>query len=68
MPLRKPIYTLTCVIQIASGELLYNRELRSVLSDDLKGWDGGQGGRLQREGICIHMADSQCYTAEIKTL
>ena len=39
-----------------------------MLSDDLKGWDGG--GREAPEGgdICIHMADSQCYTAEVRTL
>ena len=30
------------------GKLLYNRELSSVLCDDLEGWDGRMGGRERR--------------------
>ena len=26
-----------------------------MLSDDLKGWDRGKGGRLQREGIYVYI-------------
>ena len=36
-----------------------------VLCDDLEGWDGGMGGRVERVDICILMADSHCCTAEI---
>ena len=45
-----------------------NRELRSVLCDDLDGWDGG-GGREVQEGkdICIHIADSLYCTGETNT-
>ena len=48
------IYTLPCVKQIASGKLLYNRELSLVLCD----WDGVGGGREVQEGgdICIFTA------------
>ena len=39
------IYTLSCVRQTANKKLLYNnREPSLMLCDDLKGWDGGQGG------------------------
>ena len=31
-----------------------------MLCDDLEGWGGGQEGG----DICIHTADSWCYTAE----
>ena len=50
---------------ITSGKLLCNKELSSVLCDDLDGWDG----REKQEGgdICIHMADPHCCTAEAKT-
>ena len=50
------VYTLLCVEPIASGKL---RELRLVLCGDLDGW-GGEG----RGRICIHIADSLCYTVE----
>ena len=42
-----------------------SRELSSVLCDDLEGWDEG-GGREEQEGggICIHISDSHCCTAE----
>ena len=35
-----------------------------MLCDDLEGWDGGWEGGSRRRGICILIADSQCYTAE----
>ena len=40
------------------------REISSVPSDDLRGWDGG-GGREAQDGekLCILMVDSYC-TAE----
>ena len=31
------IYTLPCVTQMTSGNLLYNRELSAMLCDDLEG-------------------------------
>ena len=45
------------------------RKLSSVLCDDLVGWDRGLGMREAHEGgdICIHIADSLCYTAEANT-
>ena len=38
-----------------------------MLCDKLEGWD--EGGREAQEGgdICILMADSRCYVAEINT-
>ena len=40
-----------------------------MLCDDLGGWDGGDERQAQEGGdICIHIADSHCCTAEIKTL
>ena len=49
------IYMLSSVKQITSGKLPYNREPHPALCDNLEGWDGGMGGRLNREGryICI---------------
>jgi len=43
------------VKQIAGGKLLYIITWggQLVLSEDLKGWDGGRGGRLNREEIHI---------------
>ena len=40
-----------------------------MLCDDLKGWDGGWGGREASGGayICILLADSHCCTAETNT-
>ena len=58
------IYTLLCVQQIASGRLLYDTVLRSILSDDL-GVGVGGGREAQEEGdTCVHMTDSLCCTAE----
>ena len=31
------------------------RELSSVLCDDLEGWDEGLGGRRKREGMDVHI-------------
>ena len=41
-----------------------------MLCDGLEGWGGVGGGREAHEGgdICIHMADSQCCTAETNTI
>ena len=40
-----------------------------MLCDDLDGWDGGVGGKEVHQGgdICIHIADSLCYTTETNT-
>ena len=37
--------------------------------DDLDGWDGERGSSSGRRyvDICLHVADSLCYTAEINT-
>ena len=46
-------YTLPCVKETASGDLLYNTGSSawcSVLCDDLDGWDGGSGREIQGEG------------------
>ena len=32
-----------------------HRELNLVLSDDLEEWDGGVGGRLEREGTYVYI-------------
>ena len=54
-------YTQSCVKQ-AGGKLLCNRELSSVLHDDLEEQDGGEA--QQGRDMCIHTADSHCCTAE----
>ena len=42
--------------QLASGRLLYNRELIPVLCDDLEGWAGGGDGKeVQEEGIYVYL-------------
>ena len=43
-----------------------------MLCDQLEGWDK-EGGREMQEGggygdICMHIADSLCYTAETNTI
>ena len=39
-----------------------------MLCDDLEGWDGVGGRKTQERGhICIHIANSCCYTAETNT-
>jgi len=48
-------YTLPCVKQIASGKLLCNRELSSVLCDILDGWNEEVVGRLKRKEIHVHL-------------
>ena len=56
-------YTLLCVKQPASGNLLYDAGSSNlVLCDNLEGWDGVGGGRkVQEEGDRgISMADSCC--------
>ena len=35
--------------------MLCNRELTLMLCDDLEGWDGGRGGRPNREGMYINI-------------
>ena len=41
-----------------------------MLCDNLEGWVGVGGGKEVQEGgdICIPMADSCCYMAEINTI
>ena len=68
-------FTLSYVKQISFFSFLFfflavwHRELNPMLCDNLEGWDGVEGGReVQEEGdICIHMADSFWYMAEINT-
>lgn len=44
------------------------REISSVPSDDLRGWDGGGGREAHERGdICIHISDSLCCTADTNT-
>ena len=52
--------------KIASGKLLYIRELSSVFCDDLEGCDG-RGGREAQEGgvIYILIADSHCLQKKL---
>ena len=39
-----------------------------MLCDDLEGWDGGvEGSEGGGENICVHIADSHCYTTEMNT-
>ena len=56
---------LSCVKQIASGNLLYTAGSSSVLCDDLDG-----GGREDQKGgdICIDIADSLNFTAETSNI
>ena len=47
-------------------------EISSALCDHLEGWDREGGREMQGGGrgygdICIHTADSLCYTAETNT-
>ena len=46
--------------------MVKHRELSPAFSDNLEGWDGGEGGRGVQDGedICILTADSHCCTAE----
>ena len=59
------IHTQPCVKLIASGKLLYSTGSSAQCSvitqrGGLGGWGRGSRGK----GICIHMADSYCHTAE----
>ena len=61
------IYTLPCVKQRACGKLLYSTGSSargSVMP--LRGGIRGCGGREAQEGraLCVHEADSPCYSAE----
>ena len=53
------IYTLPNVKQIASGKQPH--------STGRSGWEGDARGRGYGD-ICMHIADSLCYTAETNTL
>ena len=45
-----------------------HRELSLVLCDDLEGWVEGGGKEIQEGGgICKHIGDSLCCTAETNT-
>ena len=50
-------YTLPCVKQIASGNLLNDPGSSNlVLCDNLEGWDGMESGReVEREGPCVFL-------------
>ena len=41
--------------KIVSGNLLWLRELKPGLRDDLEGWDGVGGGREVQEGTYVHL-------------
>ena len=45
---------------------IWLKELKSVICDNIEGWDGVEGEREVQEGgdICIPMTDSCWYTAE----
>ena len=65
------IYTLPYVKQRASENLLYDaRNPKSVICDNLGGWDGEGGGKEVQEGgdICIPMAYSCWCMAETITI
>ena len=47
------IYTLPCVKQIASGNLLYSTG--SSVQPSVVTWMGGMVGRSKREGIYVHI-------------
>ena len=51
------------------GTLGTAQELKSVLCDDLEGWDKDESGREAEEGgdIYTHTADSLCCAAETST-
>ena len=51
------------------GALGTAQELKSVLCDDLEGWDKDESGREAEEGgdINTHTADSLCCAAETST-
>ena len=54
-------YTLPHIKYIATGNLLHDAgSSKSVLCDNLEGWDAKGGGNEVQEGgdICISMADS----------
>ena len=38
-----------------------------MLCDDLEGWDGGGGEVPEGGDVCMHVADSLCFTAETNT-
>ena len=50
--------------------MVKHRELSPVSSDNLEGWDGGDGRKEVQDGgdICILTADSHCCTAETNTV
>ena len=57
-----------CKIDSQWEPAVYHRELSSMLCDDLRGWDGGDGRKVQEGGdIGIHIADSLHCTAETNT-
>ena len=62
------VHSTVCEIGSQQEAAIQHRGLNSVLCDDLEGQDGGEGWETQ-EGvdICIHVADSHCFTAETST-
>ena len=63
-------WTTTCDTGFCWEAAVKQRELSSVLCDDLDGWDrDGWKGRFKREGdICTRMVDSLHCTAETNTV
>ena len=57
--------TVPCGKKRASRKLLQTQGAGALWPS--RGVGCGLGGRLKREALCIHMADSLCSTAEIKT-
>ena len=57
------VYTLPCIKWIANEHLLYGSDLYSALCGDK--WEGNQ--KQGVGSICIHIADSFCYTVENNT-
>ena len=60
------MYTTKCKIDSWWEAAAQHREISSVLCDHLAGWEGDTKGRGYGD-ICIHIADSLCYTAETNT-
>ena len=46
---------LAIIGRYSAASTLQNRELSSLLCDDLEWWDGGMGGRSKREGVYVYV-------------
>jgi len=63
--IRTDIYTPLCVKRELVGSCCTAQGAQLSATDDLEGCDGG--GRLKRDGIHTHRADSLSYTGETNT-